>query len=179
MSNLSDFIGGGAGKLRYQEFLTSGTFVPSAKLLANGGQVFVDLRGGGGAGGGPTWGASGGSSKHVTHYTVTGNTSVVIGAGGTYTGNTGGAGGTSSFGTLSVPGGGGGAYNTSAGINLGGKGSGNEGKAGQTMFYGVNSFYSNSQAVSFPSDSDMANSGIGGGAGEAGKAGYCRVWWYE
>ena len=50
MSNLSDFISRGGGKLRYQEFTSSGTFTPSAALLANGGQCYYELIGGGSAG---------------------------------------------------------------------------------------------------------------------------------
>jgi hypothetical protein len=49
MSVLSQFTG--SVKLRYQEFLSTGTFTPSAKLLANGGQVEVFMVGGGAGGG--------------------------------------------------------------------------------------------------------------------------------
>ena len=53
MSTLSQFLAGGGGKLKYQEFISSsGTFTPSSKLLANGGQVWVLGVGGGGSGGG-------------------------------------------------------------------------------------------------------------------------------
>ena len=50
MSNLSQFLASGGGKLRYQEFTSSGTFTPSAALLANGGQCYYELIGGGGSG---------------------------------------------------------------------------------------------------------------------------------
>ena len=56
MSVLTDFFPTGGGKLRFQEFLTSGTFTPSAKLLADGGWVFVQMAGGGGGGGAATAG---------------------------------------------------------------------------------------------------------------------------
>ena len=89
MSNLSQFapFAGGSGKLRYQEFTSSGTFTPSVTLLANGGQVNVMLVGGGQAGANGTTGASGGTGggggtvlNYVT--TVSGAVSVTIGAGG-------------------------------------------------------------------------------------------------
>jgi len=54
MSYLSQFMSGGGGKLRYQEFTANGTFTPPTQLLANGGQCLVQLVGGGGGGGGGT-----------------------------------------------------------------------------------------------------------------------------
>jgi hypothetical protein len=51
MSTLSQFFGTsatGGGKFRYQEFTSSGTFIPSAGLIANGGQCWVMIIGGGG-----------------------------------------------------------------------------------------------------------------------------------
>jgi hypothetical protein len=53
MSNLSQFMVSGGGKLRFQEFTSSGTFTPSAALLAKGGYVWVEMAGGGGGGGAP------------------------------------------------------------------------------------------------------------------------------
>ena len=115
MSNLSQFVGGGKVK-KTQVFNSSGTFTPSASLLASGGWVDVVCVGGGGGGvliGGN--GAGGGGGYVVTGTVqVTGNTSVTIGAGGSGTslfgprgGLLAGSGGTTSFGNLVVaPGGG-------------------------------------------------------------------------
>lgn len=90
MSNLSQFIGG--GKLCTQEFLASGTFTPSTRLLALGGKVMVEMVGGG-ASGGVRWSTSasdtdagvpgGDAGQYVeTIVTVTGPVGVTIGAGG-------------------------------------------------------------------------------------------------
>lgn len=90
MSNLSEFIGG--GKLCYQEFLASGTFTPSTRLLALGGVVLVEAIGGG-ASGAARWnnnsttadqGASGGDAGQYVEalVTVTAAVAVTIGAGG-------------------------------------------------------------------------------------------------
>lgn len=126
MSNLSDFISAGGGKLRYQEFTSSGTFTPSATLLANGGQCFVEAIGGGGSGGavrttvvGVLSRASGGDAGTLTEtfLTVSAPVAVTIGAGGaaaSVTGSVnaeadGNAGSATSFGgLLSTPGGAGG-----------------------------------------------------------------------
>ncbi len=177
MSTYSQFFGG--GKLRYQEFTASGTFTPSATLLANGGQVFLDLRGGGGGGqyvntGGVQVPMQGGSSKHLTNYTVTGATTVTIGAGGAYPGGTGGS---SSFGTLTVVG----ANGSTIGAGyFGSDGSGNEGLAGQVGLLGANSSFNGPQAFGPGGTNSLtANTGAGGSFNTAGKAGYCRVWWFE
>lgn len=90
MSNLSEFMGG--GKLCYQEFLASGTFTPSTRLLALGGVVLVEAIGGG-ASGAARWnssviaaeqGASGGDAGQYVEglVTVTAAVAVTIGAGG-------------------------------------------------------------------------------------------------
>lgn len=90
MSNLSEFVGG--GKLCTQEFLASGTFTPSTRLLALGGVVLVEAIGGG-ASGAARWsnsstmadqGASGGDAGQYVEalVTVTAAVAVTIGAGG-------------------------------------------------------------------------------------------------
>lgn len=107
-SNASDVFLGAAGKVYSQEFKVSGTFVPSAALLARGGTVFVQLYPGGSSGG-----ASKGSAMPAGHagrpveafVVVTGPTPVVIGSGGNpvtvTTGSAPGlAGSDSTFGTL-------------------------------------------------------------------------------
>lgn len=85
------------GVLRYQEFTSSGLFVPSAALLANGGQVWVSALVGGGAGGatGYLWydaygnpggapGRSGGGGEVLLDrlITITAPVAVTIGSGG-------------------------------------------------------------------------------------------------
>lgn len=178
MSSLSQFIGGG-GKLRYQEFTASGTFNPSAKLLANGGQVFLDLRAGGGGGSGSnistTVGCGGGNSRHRVPFTVSGATTVTIGAGGAAgsLGNPGSNGGASSFGALTVVGAEGGL------LIRPGSGSGNEGTQGSVGFWGANSAFTAAQIIACVSTSLTANTGTGGGPSEAGKVGSCTVWWFE
>jgi hypothetical protein len=89
MSNLSEFVGG--GKLRTQEFLASGTFTPSTRLLALGGTVLVEWLAGGGSGGlvsnvssaaaYPSGGSAGQRRSEVL--TLTAPVVVTIGAGGT------------------------------------------------------------------------------------------------
>ena len=128
MSNIGQFLssigGGSGGKLRYQEFTSSGTFTPSATLLANGGQCNLLLVGGGGGGGGGVsyagfsgaGGCGGGGGVIIRPITVSAGVSVIIGAGGagvagingSTTGNTGNNGGFSSFGTYVAGGGQGG-----------------------------------------------------------------------
>lgn len=88
MSNLSEFIGG--GRLCTQEFLSSGTFTPSTRLLALGGVVLVEAIGGGASGagmwlpGGVEGGCSGGDAGRFVEAlcTVTAPVAVTIGAGG-------------------------------------------------------------------------------------------------
>jgi hypothetical protein len=106
------------GKLKYVEFRASGYFYPSAKLMANGGQVFV-LAVGGGQGGGSGNGSVGGSGGNGmggaggsvrTEITgVGGPTSILIGAGGlgqsVRYGGQGADGGDTYFGSMLCPGG--------------------------------------------------------------------------
>lgn len=116
MSNLSDFIGGGGGgELRFQDFTSSGTFTPSAALLAKGGQVYYELIGGGSSGAiGYTNAAAIGGDAGVYKtgvITLTGAESVTIGAGGaavsaTGTSTAGNAGSQSSIGALATAAGG-------------------------------------------------------------------------
>lgn len=98
MSNLSDFIRAGGGKLRYQEFTSSGTFTPSSRLIANGGQCFVTALAGGGSGGATRLSiatylsqACGGDAGQFIEgiVTVAAATTVTIGAGGASVATTG------------------------------------------------------------------------------------------
>ena len=141
MSNLSDFLASGGGKLRYQEFTSSGTFTPSAALLANGGQCYIDEAiGGGGSGGvqinsgaGVASACGGDAGAYICGpVTVSGAVTVTIGAGGTavsrsgISGNTSGnAGGNTTFGALlTAPGGAGGRGDNAGNAGAGGNGAG-------------------------------------------------------
>ena len=115
MSNLSEFMSAGVGKLRYQEFTSSGTFTPSAALLAKGGRVYYELIGGGRSGAiGYSYAAAIGGDAGVYKtgvITLTGEESVTIGAGGanvsaTATNTAGNAGSQSSIGALATAAGG-------------------------------------------------------------------------
>ena len=137
MSNLSDLISAGGGKLRYEEFTSSGTFTPSAALLAKGGQVYYELIGGGSSGAvGISSAAAIGGDAGVYKtgvITLTGAESVTIGAGGaavsaTATNTAGNAGSQSSIGALATAAGGAAppaptlAYNGGGGRGAGGIG---------------------------------------------------------
>lgn len=140
----------------FQEFNSSGTFTPSAALLAAGGVVQVFLVAGGGGSGGSNGsnpgGAGGGGEVKQCFITLSGAVSVVVGAGGAgglssyqayqYRPN-GGAGGASSFGSLSAAGGGygfGSPYSGSSDclVNSGNSGAGFPGSGywGNDMGYG-------------------------------------------
>ena len=96
--NISQFLSSGGGKLRYQEFTSSGTFTPSSRLIANGGQCFVTALAGGGSGGAARIStttnlsqACGGDAGQLVEgmVTVSGATTVTIGAGGASVATTG------------------------------------------------------------------------------------------
>jgi hypothetical protein len=116
MSTLTQFL---SGKLKSQEFLSSGTFTVPAGITT----VWVTMCGGGGSGGG--WGASNGAAgggagayciQRPVSVTPGASVTVTIGAGGASvtSGDAGGSaqvgndGGATSFGAVSVSGGGGG-----------------------------------------------------------------------
>lgn len=177
-SILDIFKMSGSGRLHYQEFTTSGTFTPSAALLAAGGQVMIDLRAGGGGYGFNYYGSgggNGGNSKHIAPYTVTGPTAITIGAGGTSSsGGNGAAGGSSSFGSLTVIGAGGG----QSGVG-GGYGTGNEGSSGETEFFSANYGWTGPTDIKLQTDTTTTNSGAGGSSTTNGSNGYCCVYWFE
>lgn len=126
MSNLSDFLASGGGKLRYQEFTSSGTFTPSAALLANGGQCYYELIGGGGSGAIGSQSSCGGDAGGYKTgvITLTGAETVTIGAGGAAVSSTaataGNAGSASSIGSLVTAAGGAGGPLPSGTNNAGG-----------------------------------------------------------
>lgn len=138
MSNLSQFLAGGGGKLRYQEFLSSGIFTPSSALLTNGGQCFVEAIGGGGSGGvstnnaGSAFASGGDAGAYVDALvTVSGAVTVTLGAGGAAASRSGASvgtvngnvGGDTTFGALlTAKGGLGGKADGGAAYAVGGKG---------------------------------------------------------
>ena len=198
MANLSQFMAG--GKLRYQLFTTSGTFTPSAKLLANGGQVFLEMAGGGGGGGaGHIWlgeyiaGGGGGSSFLKTATTVLAPVTVIIGAGG-QAGNSGnhagvgavapGDGGNTSFGSIVC-------YGGRKADQWRGGAAGSQGPPGANGIYVSGSLRQDGNGGGSGGGgagrlNGEANTG-GGGAGAsgmsaisgAGGSGYCLVHWFE
>ena len=197
MANLSQFMAG--GKLRYQLFTTSGTFTPSAKLLANGGQVFLEMAGGGGGGAAAVFGGAsmasggGGSSFLKTATTLLAPVTVTIGAGG-QAGKSGGAqgagfispgdGGNTSFGSVVC-------YGGRKGDSSQGGAAGSQGQPGSNGMYVASSFRQDGNGGGSGGGgagrlNGEANTG-GGGAGAsgftafsgAGGSGYCLVYWFE
>jgi hypothetical protein len=190
---------------RQQIFTSSGTFTPSARLLALGGWVEVICVGGGGGGYASGTIKTGGGGAQVTRriVQVTGNVTVTIGAGGTG-GITPTQGGTTSFGSLVTAAGGlaanqyyGGAndwytYASSAGgmsqnslsisIPLPISGYFSVGFGGLPPFesYGIGGQGSlNTDIYNYNSTNAPANSGMGGHYGGNGGSGICIVEWWE
>lgn len=162
MSNLSDFLASGGGKLRYQEFTSSGTFTPSDALLANGGQCYYELIGGGSSGASSTNGAAcgGDAGEYKTGViTVSGPVVVTIGAGGAAVTGTavaaGNVGSASSIGAL-VTAAGGIAPPTPSAANNGGGGKG---------AVGIGSFSTDVSAVLDARGGSGVNGRAGGGGG--------------
>jgi hypothetical protein len=197
---------GGGGKLRYQEFTSSGTFTPSAQLVANGGQCMAMAVGGGAGSLGKASGAltaSGGGNAGeviIRPITITSGVSVAIGAGGGagVAGGLGSTPGNTSVGSLVALGaqrsfntdvGGSGACSVGnsmhGGLGIfgfaGGGGPGNGGaKDGGARGTGGGEYVG---IAATP------NTGGGGGGlaasthaainGGAGGSGFVRVWWFE
>lgn len=106
MSSVSSLFG---LKPKFQEFTASGTFTPSAALMAAGGVILVHLWGAGGGGGkghnngsyGGTGGAGGGSGEYKRKWITLANNNVItitLGTGGSGSSAT--DGGNSTFGAL-------------------------------------------------------------------------------
>ena len=179
MSNLTDFFppsGGGGGLTpKFKEFNSSGTFSPSAALVAAGGYVEVFLVGGGGRGNSAVAGGAGGEVIIKSMYiTSTSNRSVVIGSGGTTNGADG---GNSTFNGITAVGGKGTRY-ASQENKMGAGWGGNEGEsvAGSGVLgYGVGGGTNEAWGVM----TAKANSGQGSYIGFNGGSGYCLIKWYE
>ncbi|MCX8008298.1 MAG: hypothetical protein N3A54_01195 [Patescibacteria group bacterium] len=203
MSVLTQFLPGRVKKR--QVFTSSGTFTPSARLLALGGWVEVLCVGGGGGSNIDTGSAikTGGGGGAVVRriVQVTGAVTVTIGAGGTgYNNGTPTAGGTTSFGSLvSANGGGaGGAVlggtsgNGLISLNAGGAGAGGPSNAmfltncivgvgGQSLYgYGKGGVgTSNTTVYNISAFEGPPNTGYGGSGGSNGTSGICIVEWFE
>ena len=170
---------GGSLKRNFQYFSVSGTFYPTQAMLDAGGVLELDIRGGGG--GMSTFNGDvpftpGGSSKHKDLYKITNLTpiTVTIGAGGAAA-SPGAAGGSTTFGTLTIPGASGGANDSNPAM-----GSGNEGKAGSISFRASNSSWTGQKPISAEADTSWAGSGAGGGvSSQNGKNGSVLVSWWE
>lgn len=182
MSGLQSTLMGGGKTFKFQEFLASGTFTPSAALLAAGGIVGYDLRGAGGGGGGnggAQGGGGGGSSKLTGFTVVAGPVSVVIAA--SAPGATDGS--ASSFGSITVAGG---KKGNSASIGPGGPGGqGFPGGSGSNTggFNGPGGGEGGGSPGGGVGGAGVPNTGGGGGGanttGGASGSGYCLVTWWE
>lgn len=184
-----------ARKKMQQVFTASGTFTPSAGLLAAGGVVHVRCVGGGGGGGfgaiqsgASLTGGGGGSGADIERYlTVSAATPVTIGAGGAagVGGDVQGKnGGTTSFGaSVIAPGGKGGnaaMAGSGGGAGMGGDAGGPGGQPGRTGTYKDNNTTRNfSDAHGGGASNGGANSGGGGSSGQPGCSGICIVTWEE
>ena len=142
MSNLSDFMGGGASIVRRQLFTANGTWTKPEGLI--GGQCWITAIGGGGSGAGTSYnseGAGGGSGFFVERFPVdvsgTSSETVTIGAGAAGGINNGLSGATTSFGSIvSVIGGEGGRDGPTRKGALGGRDGGSSGGSGIPAFPG-------------------------------------------
>lgn len=167
---------------KFQYFSASGYFYPTQAMLDAGGVLDLDIRPGGGGGGfdgtSQFMGHPGGSGRHVTRYQLTSldRIAVTVGTGGAGNGNgTGAQGGTSSFGSVSVPGAfGGGIYGAAPG-----KGTGNMGQSGRSSFKALNTAFTTSINVPATCETTWAGSGAGGAPGVAGQDGSIMAEWWE
>ena len=190
MSFLTQFISGSGAKFKSQIFTSSGTFTPSAGLLAAGGVVALRMAGGGGGGGGgdgSSYAGIGGSSSYWEGFTtITGAVTVTIGAGGAAgtTGSpatAGATGGTTSFGSVSVDGGGGGSGAFASATPAGAPGGYGYSPVINPMEAYDPGFFS--AGATGNRSAPTANTGAGGSSAyygsTAGSSGYVQVFWME
>lgn len=202
--NLSALVTASGSKLRYQEFASSGTFTPSAALIAAGGQVFFEGAGGGGGGAAPynpgsgtvseKTGTGGGGSYDYGVLTITSAQTITIGAGGAggiYLINTdrnGANGGNTTIGALrTITGGTGGKTRLLSGANAPGGSFGQPGRLGTeftSLFYGGEGGRGMGPGGCANSGAGVLGGGGGGSAANSGAAGaggngFVRFWWFE
>ncbi len=163
-----------AGGKKIHTYTTVGT---SSLVCTGSGSAEVLVVGGGGAGGGRHGGGGGaGGLVYNLSYSVTGNISVTVGAGGNPTQtnpneqSVGGNGGNSVFGSMTALGGGGGGSYTAA-VPTGG-GSGGGGGGGQNKTHGLKNQGNSGGGTGFGSNGgDGGTTTGGGGGGGAGGVG--------
>lgn len=200
MSTLTKFS---SARVRKQQvFTSSGTFVPSARLLELGGWVEVMCVGGGGGGWTSGYVRRGGAGGSVTRKVVqvTGNVTVTVGAGGagvTSPTSPAGEGGSSSFGSLVSAWGGRGASQYTGGepdwysYGIDGSGAGASGQgtrisgsgfvhgAGGPGYEGFGCGGAGSTSTLASPVHGPSNSGHGGSFGGNGGSGIVIVEWWE
>jgi hypothetical protein len=190
MSNLTDFFPSGGGGLtpKFQEFNATGFFTPSQALIDAGGYIEVFLVGGGGTGSEAD--RNGGCGGEVLikkmYLTIAQNNgvTVVIGAGGT---GVGGSGGNSEFAASFGAGGvdliaSGGSGSRSQQDKLGaGWGGYNYTSTGQTAGSGTFGYGAGGSGGNYSGGvyTGKNNSGSGSRENQNAGSGYCLIKWYE
>lgn len=212
-SLLTGIVAGTGNLVGFQKLTSSGTYTPTSGCT----KAFAVIIGGGAGGGGTAninAAAGGGASGTITELYITSptSTSITIGAaggGGTQAGSaTGTAGGTTSFGAITAPGGNGGVGGSTAGISRSGGASGGAGSGGSndipgqpgarsigdgstsgflTGAGGSNAYGAGGQGVSTGAGNAGLGFGSGGsggggsgvGAGGTGTAGAILIWEYK
>ena len=186
MADLTDFFGsGGGGGLtpKFQEFNSSGTFTPSAGLIAAGGYIEVFLVGGGskGPGGGYRGGPGGEVIMKKMYLTSVASVSVSIGSGATSTNTNGGDSsfsGSSAGGVdVTALGGAGGGYQQyKFGAGFAGTSNGSVSAASGVLGYGAGGAGGTGDGGVY---GGRANTGQGSSESRNAGSGYCLIKWYE
>lgn len=192
MSSITGLIGGGGGGLtpKFQEFNSSGTFTPSAALIAAGGYIEVFLVAGG-AGTSPSQGGAGGEVLTKTMYlNSTSSISITIGSGGSSNnlgGNSSFAGSSAGGINLTAKGGGfntGNTYYHYDAFGAGWGGTSSEAAAGGSFGYGAGgqgNTINNGGIWKAKPNSGQGGTPLNGtnSPDATGGSGYCLVKWYE